>query len=205
LSYTLDMLSKQTHQDFTAWFIINNADVRREAEDMIGAYPFTHSLCNAENRGPFARVEVIHQLKDEHEFFMTIDDDLIFTPTLLADWWAVRNANAVQGWKGFEFVDGDYWKRTHVADGVPCNYVWGSNMFLPAAAVRDYRIQFLDERWWQCDDLWLCYWANHRCGMDIMQQSVNVSIDVDGKDSYFALRDVKVDCLRMLIAKGWAL
>ena len=204
LSYTLDMLSRQTHTDFVAWFIINNVEVRKVAEELIAEYPFTHSIANEQNRGPFARIEVMHQLKDDHDWFMTIDDDLIFDETLLASWWQRRNANAVQGWKGFKFVDG-YWTRTKVADGEPCQYLWGSNLFVPATVVQDYRIRYLDERWWQCDDLWLCYWANHECGLELMQQSVEVSINVDGKDTYPSQHDRKQECLEMLMAKGWAI
>lgn len=203
LRYTLEQLSRQTHQGFVAWFIINNSAIRNEAEELIAQYPFTHSICHNSNRGPYARLEVMHQLRKDYQWFMTIDDDLIFGESLLADWWLRRNPNAVQGWKGWKFA-GDYWQRNRVADGEPCHYLLGSNLMIPARAVQGYRLLYLPEKYWQCDDLWLCYWANHECGMDLMQETMMVSINIDNKDTYRNQHEVKIECLDMLRDKGWA-
>jgi glycosyltransferase involved in cell wall biosynthesis len=203
LAYTLDMLHRQTHQDFVLWLIINNAEHRDMAETMAGEYEFTRSICHPANRGPYARLELMHALANDHDWFMTIDDDVIFDPDLLAFWWANRDARAMQGWRGFRFIGSDYWQRADVEDGEPCHYLWGSNLFIPSAAVADYRMLSLPQTYWQCDDLWLCYWANGKVGLTLQQASANVRIRVDGKDTYHSQHNIKQDCFGMIRERGW--
>lgn len=205
LAHTLAQLGQQS-VPFVLHLINNNPalhDVVEEAALAVhGHYPIV-VYHNATNRGPQARNEVMHALAREYDYFMTIDDDAEFGPDLLAQWWALREPQTLQGWSGFRFV-GNYWQRATAQPGEECHYLWGSNLFVPAAAVEDGRVTQLPERYWQCDDLWLCYHANHVAGLRLRAQKMPMRIHVDGKDTYSTQHAVKVQLLDELRAKGWA-
>jgi hypothetical protein len=145
----------------------------------------------------------MHALSHHYDWFMMIDDDAEFGPHLLAQWWALRDPTAVQGWSGFLFT-GNYWQRQKVAPGETCSYLWGSNLFVPAAAVQDARILDLPAKCrGQCDDLWLCYHANHVLGLALRAQRVDMHINIDGKDTYTEFTAVKQEFLEDLRGRGW--
>jgi len=202
LGWTLSRLGWQD-VPFDLHLIVNNPAhgdlVERMAQTV--QYPVI-TWHNATNRGPYARLEVMNSLAHEYEYFVTVDDDLDFDANLLRQWWAKRDPQAVQGWAGWRFV-GNYWSRVRVGAGEDCHYLWGSNLFVPRAAVEDTTILGLPERFWQCDDLWLCYHANHVKGLTLRAQDISgVSIAVDGKDTYRSQLDTKIVLLNDLRDRG---
>jgi len=204
LARLLQQLAAQSFEDFDLHLIVNNPALSELVETTVGAGGLPVTVYrNDENRGPFARLEIMHALSRRYDWFMTIDDDAEFGPYLLDQWWALRDAGAVQGWAGFRFI-GNYWQRETAKPGEECHYLWGSNLFLPAAAVQDARILGLDRRYWQCDDLWLCYHANHVAGLTLRAQQVDMHIHVDGKDTYHSQTAIKREFLEDLRARGWA-
>ena len=203
LARLLDQLAAQTHADFDLHLINNNPELEGFVEETVGAGSLPVTIYHMrENGGPFARVQLMHQLSSQYAWFMTIDDDAEFGPRLVADWWATRDAGAVRGWSGFRFT-GDYWQRETALPGEACHYLWGSNLFVPAAAVEDKRVLDAPSSAMQCDDLWLCYHANHVAGLALKAQAVDMRINVDGKDTYPAVAGVKREFLEYLRAKGW--
>jgi hypothetical protein len=75
---------------------------------------------------------------------------------------------------------------------------------IPRAAI-DKGLLELPEKYWQCDDLWLCYYANHVKRLALRWANIpGFSINVDGKDTYVSQQQTKVECLEWLRAKGWA-
>ena len=106
------------------------------------------------------------------------------------------------GWQGWRFL-GNYWDREPVSVGDSCSYLWGGNMFIPTEAMADDGILALDEQYWNCEDIWLAYYANHVLGMDLRMGESDVQIEQDGKDEYLKHREKKVQLLNELRAKGW--
>lgn len=204
LAHTLAQLAAQTHAEFDLHLIVNNSALYGFVEETVSDGPMPVMLYrNTENRGPFARIEVMHDLRREYDYFMTIDDDAEFGPDLLAQWWGYRDPAALQGWSGFRFT-GDYWTRDKAAPGEPCHYLWGSNLFVPVAAVQDKRVLGLPAYCrGQCDDLWLCYHAGHVAGLSLRVQQVDMRINVDGKDTYLEFRNEKAQLLDELRGRGW--
>jgi hypothetical protein len=202
----LQQLTAQTCTGFEVYLINNNAALHDVVCEMAISYrdnfPILH-FTNDTNRGPFARIELMYSLRKRYAYFMTIDDDALFGPKLLETWWQKRNPAALQGWTGFRFT-GNYWQRDVVRPGETCHYLWGSNLFVPVAAVEDERV--LDpgfECGGQLDDLWLCYHANHVAGLQLRAQQVDMRIDIDGKDTYHSVADKKVAFLEELRRRGW--
>ena len=201
----MEQLAAQSHTDFDLLLICNNDALFSYVEETVsnGALPVA-LYRNLENRGPFVRLEVMHALSRRYDYFMTIDDDAEFGPHLLMQWWALRDPEAVQGWSGFRFT-GNYWKRQKVKPGEECSYLWGSNLFVPVAAVQDKRILEMPEQFrLMADDLWLCYHANHVVGLTLRAQQVDMRIHIDGKDSYTDYIADKREFLEDLRARGWA-
>jgi glycosyltransferase involved in cell wall biosynthesis len=204
LPILLRQLEAQTDQDFDLWLIVNDASLERQVTEQAQRSDL-HTIVqvNNTNRGPFARIETMHENADNYDWFMTLDDDLDFGPQLVAQWRAEALPDTVRGWKGFRFT-GNYWQREPVAAGETCHYLWGSNLFVPADVVRDDDVATLNTHNGQCDDLWLCYYADHILGFDLRPADVDVGSVIDGKDSYHGLHQYKIEFLEMLRAEGWA-
>lgn len=204
LDYTLGQLEKQTDGDFETVVIVNNKEHAQAVRKRLQVSELRAStIVHSQNRGPFARIEAAHSLREHYDAFLWVDDDLIFDESLIARWKKVRRAGTVQGWRGFRFT-GTYWDREQMPPGHTCHYLWGSNLLVDSAAFADKRICNLVQRFWQCDDLWLCYYANHVLKMPLLAADVDVRVEVDGKDTYHSQHNIKRECLDMLRRKGWA-
>jgi len=202
LSYTLDQLAAQDYDDWHLYLINNNPELEKLVKKTIKKYDIPMTVIhNATNHGPFARWEVASQYIDEHEYFMTLDDDVNFKEDLLSSW-SAQFSDEVMGWNGFKFQS-DYWHREQVGPYEACHYVWGSNMVVPADVLRDPRILELDKQYVQCDDLWVCYVANHLQGVGIRRGNVYCYINQDGKDTYPGQHRHKVLFLESLRREGW--
>lgn len=204
LSYMLWKLGAQTFRDFKLVLINNNVALTEFVNTHVACCDFeVEVIHNAQNRGPFARLEVMCS-HNSNDWFMTIDDDAIFDETLLAQWWNQRADDTLQGWNGFRFrPGGTYWDRNEVKSGDVAHYLWGSNLFIPSNII-DWRLLRLEDRYWQCDDLWLCYHASHLVGADIRKAQINgLSINVDGKDTYVSQHHIKSELLNSLRNAGW--
>jgi hypothetical protein len=211
LEYTLRQLSRQTFRSYTVFLINNNPDLYQFAEDKVFDFRIDTEqkvwlIQNEENKGPYARLEWMHRLKDKFDWFVTLDDDANFPDNFLATWWVQRDAQAVQGWNGFKFnPGGSYWDRKEVLPGENAHYLWGSNLFVPKAAIGDGLLDLDPKYRLFADDLWLCYYANAHKGMALQKAKFapGVFIEVDGKDTYRHFHAEKSWLLEELRAKGW--
>lgn len=205
LEYTLRQLAKQTYKDFGLYLINNNEDLDKEVYRQAGKLPFVKKIIqNRVNRGPYARLEAMVKLKTEVDYFMTLDDDCIFDETLVEQWADQANEDAIQGWAGFRFNGADYWQKERVKPGEQCDYLWGSNLFLPASAVEPVFANLIP-KYWQADDLWLAFCAQIYASLDCRAVEINgLSINVDGKDSYHSQHENKSELLNKLRKKGWS-
>jgi len=203
LAYTLDQLSKQTYKGFRLYLINNNISLQNKVYSLAGNKKFVAKIYqNKENRGPYARLELMTKLKNEYAWMMTLDDDLDFGETLLEQWSDQRDQTALQGWAGFRFTGG-YWEREQAKPGEYCHYLWGSNLFLPSTAVTN-TLTILEKKYWQCDDLWLCYHANKYAGLNLKVGKIEGNkINIDGKDTYLSQHDIKINFLEELRKRGW--
>jgi len=203
LKRTLDQLAAQEFKAFDVYLINNNVQIANIIGPAVKRYDMNISVQhNERNRGAFARIEKMVELRDEYEWFMTIDDDMVFGPELVGTWDGQRADGVVLGWQGWRFL-GSYWEREKVSVGESCSYLWGGNMFIPSAAMQDDGILDLDERYWNCEDIWLAYYANHVLGFDLRMGVGIVRVEEDGKDEYLKHWQTKVDLLNLLRAKGW--
>lgn len=203
LRYTLDMLACQS-EPVDVLLINNNAEleelVDRHVENTDADIRVWH---NGENRGPYARLEVMHECRDEYEWFVWVDDDLRFGCRLVEQWMLQRVSDTLMGWKGFNFA-GHYWERAQVTAGELCDYLLGSNVLVPARAMRDDGVLDLPREYRLCcDDLWLSFYASHVLGMPLRAGKADVSINIDGKDTYLLHHDRKMRLLDELRAQGW--
>lgn len=203
LRRTLDMLETQEFTAFDVHLINNNHEIR----DIVDAETADTSLVvhvqhNDANRGAYARIEKMVELRDRYAWFMTIDDDMVFGSELVCTWDKQRAPNVVFGWQGWTF-HGNYWERDKVSVGESCSYLWGGNMFIPAEAMRDDGILALDEVYWNCEDIWLAYYTNHVLGFDLRMGVGGVRVDEDGKDEYLKHHALKVRLLDELRGRGW--
>lgn len=209
LAHTLHQLSGQTDTDFDLLLINNNADLQQHAHAVTAKYEVAQRMWienNAANRGPYARIEVMHEFHRDYDAFLTLDDDADIDADWIATWRQLFRPTALQGWMGFHFVGGDYWRRETAEPGEACSYLWGSNLCVPAAAVahsnvldmpKDYRLF--------ADDLWLCYFAQHEREMHLQRaaRAIPIEIQVDGKDTYTRHMREKARFLRELRKRGW--
>lgn len=207
LRYTLDMLSFQT-VPADVWVINNNPDlcefVEEAARNTQGAR--IRVVQTEKNRGPFARIEMMHELWDRYDWFLWVDDDLRFGSKLIEQWMAQREPETVKAWKGYRFVrERDYWHKAQMPAGEECDYLIGSNLLAPASvAAHDGILKLAEEYRLCCDDLWLCYWSSVMVGMRLVAGRANVSVNVDGKDTYICHHDTKIRFLDKLRSDGWA-
>lgn len=206
LERTLSMLESQLLQIFDVYLINNNATLRAHVDDLCERSPLNIAVQhNAENHGSFARLEKMHELSDQYQFFTFLDDDADIAPDFTAKWWNLRDDEAVQSWMGFRFrPGGTYWERDAVPVGREAHYLFGCGNMVPGWVGADEYLLALDRRYWMAEDLWLSYYANHVLGLPLRRARQSLQIVDDGKDSYAALRDVKVEMLDGLRGMGWA-
>jgi glycosyltransferase involved in cell wall biosynthesis len=203
LSYTLSQLEKQTSDDWHLYLINNNPSLKKKIASAKRKYKIPMTVVhNTANQGPYARWLTAKKYTKKHSHFMTVDDDLNFDEKLVESW-EEQLADEVKGWMGFIF-EGDYWHRKTVEKGEACHYVWGSNMVVPADVIDDPMLPELPLEFVQSDDLWLCYIASHIRGLIVRRGEIDVSIEVDGKDTYPSQHRNKIDFLESLRKTGWA-
>jgi hypothetical protein len=205
LRHTLKMLEAQTLQIFQLILVNNNPDIADYVDECVALSPLPITVIhNEQNKGSFARIEIMHQYGHEYDYFLTLDDDADINKQYVDVWWQNRSNDEVRGWKGFYFrPGGNYWQRTEARIGSTCHYLWGSGVMVPSWVAADPAILELDERYWMAEDLWLSYYANHVLDIPLRRTSLTLNIIEDGKDSYGKLRQVKIDMLNELRARGW--
>jgi len=205
LEYTLRQLAKQTNKDFGLYLINNNSELDSFVYSVAGRLPFVKKIIqNRSNRGPYARLEMMVKLKTEVDWFMTLDDDCLFDETLVEQWADQADEDAIQGWAGFRFNGLDYWQKERVEPGEQCDYLWGSNLFLPASAVEPVFANLIP-KYWQCDDLWLAFCAGMYAALDCKAVEIKgLRINIDQKDTYLSQHEIKIEFLDKLRKKGWA-
>lgn len=203
LRRTLTQLAAQTFRNFDVHLINNNSEIRSvvDAETAVYRGPIFVQH-NETNRGAYARIEKMVEMRDRYAWFMTIDDDMVHGPELVGNWDKQRAPGVVLGWQGWRFLS-NYWDREPVSVGESCSYLWGGNMFIPTEAMQDDGILTLDEVYWNCEDIWLAFYANHVLGLDLRMGVSDVRVDEDGKDEYLKHHALKVRLLNELRAKGW--
>lgn len=198
---TLAMLAAQDDCDFDLFVINNNPALRTMVDEQPAPGAFeTFVTHNKSNRGPYARIELMHEVSADYDYCLTVDDDAVFMPGWITAWKRQADRNVMQGWAGFTFV-GDYWQRKPVAPGGEAHYLWGSNLMMPAWMAANPAI--LDVHMEQTDDLYLCYYVNHVLGCGLRVADVPIWIEQDGKDSYHTLYRHKIKALEQLRELGW--
>jgi len=206
LEYTLTQLSKQTNKDFHLYLISNNNKLHSFVEEkMNNKWDYTIvPIYNSRNYGPYARSQTMYKLGKQYEYYLTLDDDALFDNRFIEQWYNYLEPNKVKGWNGFNFIKGEnYWTRKQVDYFDNCHYIWGSNLLIPNSII-DNDFVLLPERYWNCDDLFICYYANSVKKMELQKVRIeNFSINIDGKDTYISQQNIKIEFLELLRKKGW--
>lgn len=191
----LQKLTKQTNQNFCLYLINNNKNLKDFVNNtLLNTHYIFDLTCihNEINSGPFSRIQLMTQIKNEHDYFLFIDDDAIFDETLIEQWERQLEPNKIKGWNGFNFT-GNYWQRVTVAAYDTCEYLWGSNLLIPAKLITQDMLH-LPEIYWHCDDLWLCMYGKYKLNIELQKAYIqNFAIDVDGKDTYLTLHNLKIE------------
>lgn len=204
LEYTLVQLSKQTNNKFHLYLICNNTKLHSFVEEKIKKKRnyIIVPIYNSFNHGPYARIETMYKMGKQYDYYITLDDDAIFDKTFIEQWYDQLEPKIVKGWNGFKFT-GNYWERKEVNYFENCDYLWGSNLCIPSS-IMNVGLLNLDNKYWNCDDLWICYYANHIKKYELKKAKIdNFSINVDGKDTYISQHKIKIEFLELLREKGW--
>lgn len=203
--YTLKQLEAQTYQQFHLYLVVNNPDLVPLVRAAVAQVELTVDVLDmGYNYGPYGRILTMHRLAGVYDWFMTLDDDMTIGRNVLEKWSNRRSGTALQGFRGWLF-QGGYWKRKVAPYDTPCHYLWGGNQLIPKQIVQRPDVLDLDERYWQCDDLWLSYYANHVLGVPLLARRMEVKLDADGKDTYVTQKPIKQALFSKLIAQGWQL
>lgn len=197
------LATQQYAPKFTLYLINNNPALRglvtAETED---APIDVVVINNDQNMGAYGRWLVMIESKYNHEWLMTLDDDIEFTNKFLHRWWNQRDDGKVLGWKGFNFKS-DYWDRETVAAGNNATFLLGSNIFIPSWVVTE-DLYGLRQKYWNVDDLWFSYNANHIIGVPLyVSNPIGSEVVIDEKDTYTSLYKEKIELLEELRLKGW--
>ena len=203
LHKTLTQLAAQRYKGFDLHIVNNNPEIAdivdAEAHNSVLHVDVQH---NDENHGSYARIEKMVELRDRYDWFMTLDDDMVFGPGLLQGWVDQITPDVVYSFGGWRFI-GNYWQRERVPVGEVAPYLWGGNMFLPSDAMRDDGVLDLHQDYWMCEDLWLSYYLDHVLGYYLIVGCADIRIEEDAKDTYYGIRNRKVILLDELRARGW--
>ena len=205
LSYTLDALKVQD-AGFDLHVVNNNPDianmVNEELRKRFGIAARVHH--NAENRRSFARLEVAHQIANQYDYIVGLDDDIDFGPSMISQLEKHKRNDAIVGPFAWRFI-GDYWQREKVTNEFEdCNYIGGACFIAPAKAFDDVGLLYLDESRWGAEDVWHSYYANYVLGMNLRYAKIDgVEIKVDGKDQYVDFIETKREFLEDLRSRGW--
>lgn len=201
----LDGLAAQEFTAFDVVLINNNLGLRSFVDKAVARREMDVRLWhNQENRGPYARIEAMCELRGQYDWFLWLDDDIEFDSGLVGEWMQQAELGTLKSWQGFRFT-GNYWQREKMEPEQECHYLMGSNMLIPAEAVRREGVRDMPIAYRLCaDDLWLCYWADHKLGMRLTAGRADVSVAIDGRDTYLHHHDTKIRFLDELRTMGWS-
>jgi hypothetical protein len=154
LPASLALLAQQSDQDFAAYVLNNNPDAREAVDRAVAGCPRPVEVVHwPHNGGVMARHELAGALKDQYDYFLFIDDDLLFTHQFVRTLKAEAAPDEIVGWWAWS-IGLRYWNRHRVAPGAAAGYVGGGATIVPAA-LYDERFFAIPDHFRDLDDLWM--------------------------------------------------
>lgn len=209
----VEALEKQTYRDFEFW-IWNNAGSRVRKEFMKPLKKNTsldmHIVTSKHNQGSQARFWLVPFTTGNPIIFF--DDDQLprenFVEYMVNEY--IKRPNAVQSWKTRIFKYDSYWKRSNKGRyGEEVDYCGTGGMVLPRKLFEKHgELLGIPDPFKRVEDLWLCYVARTKEGMQLIKIHRQLSKLRDNKDQHklYSLKPVKEECFRKLRDEmGWRL
>lgn len=207
LKQTIDLLDRQTNQNFQFYIWNNNINIQNQINEIIAPYYHWIQIHHSnKNMGGIGRFYYAKKIANNHKKIIFIDDDQIFKSTFINDMLKEYEDNTIKSWFTWKFTQRNYWHgRIRITDGSEGHYTGTGGMILPSSIFKDKKLFNIPKEYLFVEDLWLSWFANHIKGWKLKStKNVWLEIQVDNKDQYVGLKRTKQDLLNYLITeKNW--
>jgi len=185
LTQTLEMIEEQDYPNFD-FLIWNNSDKEIDYLDVVNS---------EENVGGVGRFMAAHQVSQDYDYVVFIDDDQIFGPTLISDFVKEAKPKTMSGWYAWE-LHGKYWNRTRNTPNP--DYIGTCGMICDINAFRNKDVYTkLPKKYQFVEDLWLSFYCRYELGYELKPSNVEMSLmpneENRGQFRLFNLRELKED------------
>jgi hypothetical protein len=193
LQKTINLLKNQTYKNFDFYIWNNNNNIKNIIDKIIIEekkninIDVKHSQLNVGGFGRFLFAKEIH---DKYKSIIFIDDDQIFNKEMVDVFIKSYKPKTICSWYSFKLKN-NYWDRFRVGDKVEADYCGTGGMIVDSDLFSHDLIYEIPEKYKFVEDLWLSFIAKEIYGWKLYGLDVNIKIEVDGKDQYSKLRNLK--------------
>jgi GT2 family glycosyltransferase len=205
LPRTLDMLAAQ---DIPVQALIwNNSPDEETVDKAVASAPLPVMVYHSpRNIGGFGRFYLAREAAAAgFDRVVFIDDDQDFGPETVRVLAAHCPPKTLSGWWAFRLPRSDFWHQEQTAPGETASYVGTGGMAADTAVFLDPGLFRCPRRFWFVEDLWLCYFASHLAGYQLVKSPASFEMIEDGRNQFIALGWIKQRFMRLLLRRGWAL
>ncbi len=161
-----------------------------------------------QNLGSQARFYLVEKTTGNPIVFL--DDDLELQPDFLEynyQQYLKFGGRAVIGWYSRIFTTESYWRsRTASQPGLEVDYLGTGGMIINREIFdREKSLVKIPEKYCRVEDLYLCFVARMKYGLELISIDPRCRIVLDDKNQFLSLADYKEEAFKSLRAAGWKL
>lgn len=200
LQNTINLLNIQKYKNFNFYIWNNNEKISNDIDKIIRKkYFFNINVKHStKNIGGFGRFLLAKEIYKNYTSIIFIDDDQIFDENLVDVFVKNYKPQTIHSWYSFKLKN-SYWNRIRVGNMVEADYCGTGGMIVDSNLFSHNIIYNIPEKYKFVEDLWLSFIAKEILGWKLYGLDINLKIEVDGKDQYSKLRNIKNEFYNYLI------
>lgn len=192
LQNTINLLNSQIYKNFDFYIWNNNVEYINTIDNIIyKKYYFNINVKHSPNNvGGYGRFLFAKEIYSDYDSIIFIDDDQIFDENMINMFVENYKPQTIHSWYSFKLLN-SYWGRTRVGNKIEADYCGTGGMIVDSNLFSHDIIYNIPEKYKFVEDLWLSFIAKEILNWNLYGLDVNIKIEVDGKDQYSKLRNIK--------------
>lgn len=203
LDKILTCLSNQSYKNFKL-VIWDNSDEKKEVDKIISNYTIDIDVIKSEkNIGGIGRFYAAKKYQDEYKIVIFFDDDQFPKENFVEVMVKNFEPSSIKSRHSYKILsNNDYWKRRKVEiNKTDINYCGTGGMVLDSKIFKEDGLFKCPEQYTFIEDLWLCFYAQHKLHWKLQSIDVPLIIVADNKDQFTGLINKKSEFLKYLVEK----
>jgi len=202
LHITLDLLNKQTNNNFDFFIWNNNINEKDRLDEIVKNSNLNFNLTvhhNKINEGGIGRFMYAKEINNKYKKVIFIDDDQEFGENMVKVFNDNYKDKTIHSWYSFRTIN-SYWHRVKVKHLEKCNYCGTGGMIVDSEIFNNDKVFEIPLKYKFLEDLWLSYVAENE-GWGLFGVDNDITIIVDNLDQCLPIPHLKVEFWNYLYKK----